>query len=41
MVCSILRSGILFEDFDRHKPDVWGSTRLVDFVKEFAAVYKS
>ncbi|MDB5153296.1 MAG: NmrA family protein [Mucilaginibacter sp.] len=33
-------SGILFEDFDQHKPDVWGSTKLVDFVKEFAAAYK-
>jgi uncharacterized protein YbjT (DUF2867 family) len=36
-----INSGILFEDFNRHKPDVWGSTKLVDFVKEFAAVYKS
>jgi len=36
-----INSGILFEDFDQHKPDVWGSTKLVDFVKEFAAVYKS
>jgi uncharacterized protein YbjT (DUF2867 family) len=36
-----INSGILFEDFNRHKPDVWGSTKFVDFVKEFAAVYKS
>jgi uncharacterized protein YbjT (DUF2867 family) len=36
-----INSGILFEDFNRHKPDVWGSTKLVDFVKEFAAVYNS
>jgi uncharacterized protein YbjT (DUF2867 family) len=36
-----INSGILFEDFDQHKPDVWGSTKLVDFAKEFAAVYKS
>jgi len=34
-------SGILFEDFNRHKPEVWGTTKLVDFAKEFAAVYKS
>ena len=36
-----INSGILFEDFNQHKPDVWGSTKLGDFVKEFAAVYKS
>jgi uncharacterized protein YbjT (DUF2867 family) len=36
-----INSGILFEDFDQHKPDIWGSTKLIDFVKEFAAVYKS
>lgn len=34
-------SGILWEDFDRNKPDVWGSTKLTDFAKEFAVVYKS
>jgi hypothetical protein len=38
---SAIGSGIFFEDFNQHKPDVWGSTKLVDFVKEFAAVYKS
>jgi len=36
-----INSGILFEDFYRHKPEVWGTTKLVDFAKEFAAVYKS
>jgi len=36
-----INSGILFEDFNQHRPDVWGSTKLGDFVKEFAAVYKS
>jgi uncharacterized protein YbjT (DUF2867 family) len=36
-----INSGILFEDFNQHKPDVWGSTKLVDFAKEFASVYKS
>lgn len=34
-------SGILFEDFNQHKPHVWGSTKLIDFAKEFAVVYKS
>ena len=34
-------SGILFEDFNQHKPEVWGSTRLAEFAKEFAAVYKA
>jgi len=34
-----ISSGILFEDFNRHKPRVWGPTKLVDFAKEFAAVY--
>jgi uncharacterized protein YbjT (DUF2867 family) len=36
-----INSGILFEDFNQHKPTVWGTTKLVDFAKEFAAVYKS
>ena len=36
-----INSGILFEDFNQHKPGVWGATKLVDFAKEFAAVYKS
>lgn len=34
-------SGIVFEDFDRHKPEQFGSTKLADFVKEFAGVYAS
>jgi uncharacterized protein YbjT (DUF2867 family) len=34
-----ISSGILFEDFNRHKPRVWGPTKLADFAKEFAAVY--
>lgn len=34
-------SGILFKDFDQHKPEVWSSTKFTDFAKEFAAVYKS
>lgn len=34
-------AGILFEDFNLHQPDVWGSTKLVAFVKEFAAIYNS
>jgi len=36
-----INSGILFQDFEAHKPKVWGSTKLTDFVVEFAAVYKS
>jgi uncharacterized protein YbjT (DUF2867 family) len=32
-------SGILFEDFNQHKPNVWGSTKLSDFANEFATVY--
>lgn len=35
-----INSGILFEDFNQHQPEVWGSTKLTDFAKEFAAVYK-
>jgi uncharacterized protein YbjT (DUF2867 family) len=38
---SAINSGLLFEDFNQHKPEVWGSTKLNDFVNEFAAVYKS
>jgi uncharacterized protein YbjT (DUF2867 family) len=36
-----INSGILFEDFNQHKPEVWGTIKLIDFAKEFAAVYKS
>jgi len=36
-----ISSGILFEDFNRHIPEVWGPTKLADFTKEFAAVYNS
>jgi len=36
-----INSGILWGDFDFNKPGVWGSTKLNDFVKEFAGVYKS
>jgi uncharacterized protein YbjT (DUF2867 family) len=36
-----INSGILLEDFNQHKPDVWGSTKMTDFAREFAAVYKS
>ena len=34
-------SGLLFKDFEKHKPDVWGSTKLSDFAPEFAALYHS
>jgi uncharacterized protein YbjT (DUF2867 family) len=36
-----INSGILFEDFNQHKLEVLGTIKLVDFAKEFAAVYKS
>jgi hypothetical protein len=38
---TVINIGILFEDFEQHKPGVWGSTKLIDFAKEFAAAYKS
>lgn len=34
-------SGVLFEDFEAHKPHELGSTKLVDFINEFAAIYNS
>ena len=34
-------SGILFEDFHQHQPELVGRTKLTDFANEFAAVYKS
>jgi uncharacterized protein YbjT (DUF2867 family) len=34
-------SGLLYEDFDAHKPQERGATTLNDFVKEFAAVYNA
>ena len=34
-----IKSGILFEDFNQNKPNVFGRTKFNDFVKEFAAVY--
>ena len=36
-----IESGILFEDFHQHKPELVGKTKLTDFANEFAAVYKS
>ncbi|PWV56323.1 NAD(P)H-binding protein [Chitinophaga sp. S165] len=36
-----INSGVLFEDFNRHRNGVWGRTKLADFATEFAAVYKS
>jgi uncharacterized protein YbjT (DUF2867 family) len=35
-----IRSGILWEDYDRNKPASYGKTKLDDFADEFAAVYK-
>jgi uncharacterized protein YbjT (DUF2867 family) len=34
-------SGIIFKDFEQHKPEVWGSIKFTDFAKEFATVYNS
>ena len=34
-------TGILFEDFETHRPNEWGPVKLADFVPEFAAVYNS
>ena len=36
-----IKSGILFEDFEAHKPQVWGKIKLNDFAHEFAAVYNA
>jgi uncharacterized protein YbjT (DUF2867 family) len=36
-----IKSGILFEDFEAHKPQVWGQIKLTDFAHEFAAVYNA
>lgn len=36
-----IKSGILFEDFEAHKPKVWGQIKLTDFAHEFAAVYNA
>lgn len=34
-------TGILFENFHKNRPDALGSTKLADFAKEFATVYKA
>jgi uncharacterized protein YbjT (DUF2867 family) len=34
-----ISSGLLFRDFEKHQPDVWGATKFADFAPEFAAVY--
>ena len=34
-----LYSGLLAEDYYRHKPTVMGKVKLKDFAKEFAAVF--
>jgi uncharacterized protein YbjT (DUF2867 family) len=36
-----IESGVLFEDFEAHKPEELGSTKLTDFLNEFAAIYNS
>jgi hypothetical protein len=33
-------SGILFEHFHQHQPELVGRTKLTDFANEFASVYK-
>ena len=33
--------GILWEDYDRNKPETLGNTKLADFAKEFAVVFNS
>lgn len=38
---SAINKGILFEDFDQHQPEIWGSTKFIDFAREFASIYKS
>lgn len=34
-----MRSGKMWEDFDQHRPEEFGQTKLEDFAKEFAAAY--
>jgi uncharacterized protein YbjT (DUF2867 family) len=36
-----INKGILWEDYDRNKPEKLGNTKLVDFAKEFAVVYNN
>lgn len=36
---SAIRSGILWEDYNKHKSEVMGKTKLDDFAKEFATAY--
>ncbi|PSL32035.1 NAD(P)H-binding protein [Chitinophaga ginsengisoli] len=38
---SAVRSGILWEDYDKNKPAALGRIKLDDFAKEFAAAYNS
>ena len=32
-------SGLLFKDFETHRPEIWGATKFSDFASEFASVY--
>jgi uncharacterized protein YbjT (DUF2867 family) len=36
-----VRSGIIWEDYDLHKPAQWGKVKLEDFAREFAEVYNN
>jgi hypothetical protein len=36
---SAIDKGILWEDYDRNKPETLGTTKLADFAKEFAVVF--
>lgn len=34
-----IRSGLLYEDYNLHRPHIFGSVKMKDFAQEFAAVY--
>ncbi|HWJ26583.1 MAG TPA: hypothetical protein VNS32_08565, partial [Flavisolibacter sp.] len=36
-----MRNGKMWEDFLHHRPQTYGTTKLEDFAKDFAAVYKA
>jgi hypothetical protein len=38
---SAMRTGKMWEDFPKHRPQNFGKTKLEDFSKEFAAAYNA
>ena len=39
-MCAAIHSGLLYEDYNLHKPSIMGNVKVTDFANDFAAGYK-